>query len=168
MAGIDPNQRSLTGLPVVGVVPLSQMVGEDDEDTRLLQKMADDAKAYLTSFPWCGRIVDFYFGDGVGGIIGIFFAHIQPSRPEVDEWLWVIVGDLPPAYLVIDECEAPKDAAEAYIYQMRRWVAAAKLGKTSEDIIPVNVPAAPEWAERLEKRLNTLENDLLPVWFSGK
>jgi len=72
----------------------------DDEDTRLLIEMAQQAKDYLSSFALCGSIREAYFGDGYGGIAAIFFFHIQPMRPEVDEWLWVVVGDLPPAYLV--------------------------------------------------------------------
>ena len=155
-----------TALPVTGVVSISQMVGDDEEDTRLLREMCELARSYLSSFSWCKAITDFYFGDGIGGIIAIFFAHIEPTQPDVDEWLWVIVGDIPPAYLVTDDCCTPQQAAEGYIEEMRRWVAAAKIGQTSEDIIPVNVPATPEWAATLEKRLDALQFDVLPKWFS--
>ena len=141
------------------------MVGDDDEDTKLLRGMAEEARRYLSSFEWCRSIRQFYFGDGIGGVIGIFFAHIEPARADVDEWLWVIVGDIPPAYLVTDDCCTPKQAAEGYIREMRRWVASAKLGRTSSDIIPVNVPANPEWAAELEKRLDALEFEILPKWF---
>lgn len=106
------------------------------------------------------------FGDGIGGIIGIFFAHIEPERSDVDEWLWVIVGDLPPAYLVTDDCRTPKEAAGGYISEMRRWVDAAKSGDSLQGVIPVNVPATPEWAAGLEKRLDALEFELLPQWFT--
>jgi hypothetical protein len=37
---------------------------------------------------------------------------------------------------------------------MRKWVALAKQGRTSRDVIPVNAPATPESAETLEARLN--------------
>lgn len=45
---------------------------------------------------------------------------------------------------------------EGYIEEMRKWVAAAYKRKTEPDIIPVEVPATPESAESLEKRLDTL------------
>ena len=153
------------GLPVTGVVPVADMVGENEEETRYLREMAERAQHFLMSFSWCKSIRSFYFGDGIGGIIGIFFAHIEAARSDVDEWLWVIVGDVPPAYLVTDVCCTPKQAAEGYIREMRRWVGAAKERRTAEDIIPVNVPATPEWAEKLEKRLDCLQFDLLPKWF---
>ena len=60
-------------------------------------------------------------------------------------YLWVIVGDLPPAHLVTEECTTAKDAVEGYIEEMREWVAAAKAGLTSAEPIPVNVSAMPEW-----------------------
>ena len=92
------------GMPVTGVVPLSQMKGDDEEENRLLQEMSKRAQRYLSGFKWCESILDFYFGDGVGGVFAVFFARIKPASPEIDEWLWVIIGDIPPAYLVTDVC----------------------------------------------------------------
>jgi len=37
---------------------------------------------------------------------------------------------------------------------MRGWVDAAKNGEPVDDLIPVNVPPTPEWAEELDSRLN--------------
>jgi hypothetical protein len=154
-------------LPVTGIIPVSEMRGEDKADTALLHAMSEEAQLFLSSFAWCTSIREFYFGSGVGGIVAAFFAHIEPSRTDVDEYLWVIVGDLPPAYLVTGECPTAKDAVEGYIEETRKWIAAAKAGLTSPDIISVNVSATPEWAEKLEKRLDFLENNVLPEYFSS-
>jgi hypothetical protein len=91
------------------------MAGEDSEDSHLLQRMAVEAENYLSSFAWCQSIESRYFGAGIGGIVGIFFFGIQSRRPDVDEWLWVVVGDLPPAYIVTDDCDTPSEALDAYI-----------------------------------------------------
>jgi hypothetical protein len=48
---------------------------------------------------------------------------------------------------------------------MRKWVSLAKEGRTSADVIPVNVPATPEFAEVLGKRLDALEEKIIPYWF---
>jgi hypothetical protein len=116
------------GFPVRGVVPIDQMSGEDEEELRLLREMATEARDFLTSFKWCKAIREAYFGDGYGKIVAVFFFHIEPSRPEVDEWLWVVVGDLPSAHLVTDDCKTPSQALEGYIYEMSKWVELAKLG----------------------------------------
>jgi len=152
-------------LPVTGVVPISDMRGENDEETALLRAMSERAQEFLRSFPWCSTITEFYFGDGIGNVFAVFLARIQPSRSGVDEFLWVVVGDIPPAYLVTDACHTPKEAMEGYIEEMRRWVAAAYKGHTSQDIIPVNASPTPESAQLLGKRLDTLEQQILPAWF---
>jgi hypothetical protein len=56
------------------LTPLMEVKGEDAEDTRLLLGMADTARRYISSFSWCGEILDVRFGGGVGGIfaIGVF------------------------------------------------------------------------------------------------
>lgn len=149
-------------LPVRGVIPIEQMVGEDSDDTALLQAMEIDAENYLLSFAWCQSIDSRYFGAGIGGIVGIFFFGIRPNGPGVEDWLWVIVGDLPSAYLVIRECKSPSEALSAYIWEMKRWVKLAENGHTSHDVIPVNVPATPEWAKELGSRLEFLQINVLP------
>jgi len=142
-------------------MPIEKLFGEDLEDTRLLQAMAADTEKFLESFEWCKAIEEKYFSTGIGGVVAIFFFGIDPKRPQVVEWLWVVVGDLPSAYLVTDNCECPSKALEAYIWNMRRWSRLAKPGKASPDVIPVNVPATPKWAKELEGRLNFLEQHIL-------
>jgi|SRR5579859_128351 len=149
-------------LPVKGVIPINQLFGEDKLDTRLLKDMASEARNYLQNFHWCKRILDAYFGDGVGGIVAVFFFHIEPSRTDIDEWLWVVVGDVPSAYLVIDNATTPSLALEGYIEEMSKWVKLAKLGKSSSKVIPVNVPATSENARLLEVRLKSIEEMIVP------
>jgi hypothetical protein len=80
----------------------------------------------------------------------------------VDEWLWVVVGDLPSAYLVIDVSKTPSQALESYIDEISKWVKLAKLGRSSKKVIPVNVPATPESAVALEGRLKFLREVMVP------
>ena len=135
-------------------MPLEKLFGEDPEDTLLLKSMAVDAEKFLESFEWCQGIEEKYFGAGIGGVVAIFLFGIVPARQQVDEWLWVVVGDLPSAYLVTDDCEVPSEALQGYITEMRKWVRLAKAGRTSPNVIPVNVPPTPEWAKELEGRLD--------------
>jgi hypothetical protein len=152
------------GMPVKGVTPLDQMVGEDDEDTRLLRVMASGAQNFLRCFPWCKNIREAYFGDGIGGIVAVFLFRIEPAREGVDEWLWVVFGDAPPAYLVTDACETPSQALEGYMEEMTKWVNLARQGTSSNDVIPVYVPATPENAADLERRLKFLQEIVVPAF----
>jgi hypothetical protein len=154
--------------PVQGIVPIDKLFGDDEEDTRLLTAMALEARNYISSFSWCRSIREAYFGDGYGGIIAVFFFRIEPDQPEVDEWLWVLVGDIPPAYLVVDDCKTPSEALDGYIREMSKWVKSAKQGKSSKRVIPVNTPATPEFAEMLERRLKVLRETVVPAFKEGE
>jgi len=154
-------------LPVTGVVPISEMLGEDDSESQMLRDMERKARDFISQFEWCEGISDFYFGAGIGDVFAVFLAHIKPARPAVDRYLWIVVGDIPSAYLVTDDCPDPREALEGYIWEMRKWVALAKQGRSSEDVIPVNVPATPECAKQLEVRLDTLEQKIIPSWFTS-
>jgi hypothetical protein len=157
-----PSRGSAPPAWASGVVPLSDVAGHTPEETSLLLDMAEVAKCYLASFRWCRSISEMYFGDGIGKIVGLFLCRIVPSENGVDEWLWVVVGDIPPAYLVTDLCKNPAQALDAYIEEMSKWIELAREGKSSEDVIPVNRPATPEEGERLRIQLELLGRLLRP------
>lgn len=82
--------------------PVSELTAEDweegPEELELIRKLATRAEGYLTSQRWCAAVQDLRFGDGVGGVVGVFLARPQYAKSAIDdEWLWVIVGDLPSA-----------------------------------------------------------------------
>jgi hypothetical protein len=142
-----------------GLIPAANINGDDDLDTKLLREMSEDARRYISSFSWCEAVTDSYFGGGVGGIFAVFFFHIRPGRHGVDSWIWTMVGDIPSAYLPLADSHSPAEAFETYIRGMRKWVELARKGKTGntrQGVPPVSVPATPEWAEKLNKKLEGL------------
>lgn len=149
------------GLDVSSLVSIRMISREDEKETRLLQKMANQAKLYLLSFKWCKGIKSGWLGWGVGGICGVFLFKIVPASKGVDELLWVIVGDLPPAYLVTDHASTALEALEVYVELMQEWIDSIHQGKSVEDCIPVNVPPTAEHADLLEKRLNFIRQKFL-------
>jgi hypothetical protein len=122
--------------------------------------MLDAALGFLQSFGWCGRVRESYLGIGIPGVVAVFLFRIVPKGPKVDELIWVVVGDVPPAYLVTDNAPNPAAALDAYIGEMETWVRAARSGESVSGLIPVNVPPTTENAEALERRLKMLD-DLL-------
>ncbi len=137
------------------------MKGEDQDETTQLHELLEEATNYLKAFPWVRGIKAAYLGIGVSRIVGVFLFEIIPSRRDVDDKVWVIVGDLPPAYITAEESPNPAAALDAYIGAMEQWVEAAKAGRTVEDLIPVNVPPTAENAARLESRLRFLDQEIL-------
>lgn len=157
-------ENASNNIPVKGIIPLDQMLGGDDEDTALLRVMASGAENFLRCFPWCSGIREAYYGDGYGGIVAVFLFRIESSRVGVDEWLWVVFGDVPPAYLVTDSCKTPSQALEGYMGEILKWVSLAKEGRTSKDVIPVYVPATPENAADVEGRMKIIKEVIIPAF----
>ena len=132
---------------------------EDVQEQELLVKRSQEVMDYLLSFNWCCRIEKLWFAGGFSHI-AVFFAEIDSVK--YDSELWVIVGDLPPAHLVIDEVADFKEALLTYAYHMRKWVAAVKAQQSTKKCIPVNLEPTEELALMLESRLNFIENEYVP------
>lgn len=157
------------------LTPVAELSGEDAEDRALLEEMVTRARGYLEMFGWCREVVETYVGEiAIGGVVAVLLFRIVPAREGVDEWLWVIVGDLPPAYLPIDGLQSPGAALADYIDEMQLWVDAAKAGRSIEGLIPVEtsdgsmlLPPSPELALELEGRLRYLADEILPRTSAG-
>jgi len=139
------------------MVPLSQV--HDPE----VRELADEALRFLESHSWCGRVKSGELAFAIAGVVGIFKFSFEPARPDVDSLLWVVTGDLPPAYLVTDDAPDWQSALAGYVDEMRKWVAAARSGTSTAEVIPVNVSPTPEYADLLESRLAFLERGLISV-----
>ena len=151
---------------VVGV-PVRSMRGDDGQDPALLRGMLSAAETYLRSFSWCGHVLSSFFGGGVGGVFAVFLFKIQPARPMVGSWIWVVVGDIPSACLPLEGCKSPADVFERYIWGIEKWIELAREGRvgTADDgVPPINVPATPEWADKLERSLDLLTLKVKPFF----
>lgn len=128
-----------------------------------VKELAIEAKNFLLSHRWCREITGGYLAFAVAGVIGVFLFDIIPSHPEVDSTLWVITGDIPPAYLVTDDADSWQDALEGYVYEMHKWVNAVRNHESLDGIIQVSAEPTLEHAEMLEGRLNFIQNNLINV-----
>jgi hypothetical protein len=92
------------------------------------------------------------------------------SRPEVDPWIWIMIGDVPPAYLPRTDCGSPAAAFGTYFHGMSKWVELARKGKSGtpqHGLPPVNLPTTPEWAEKVNQKLRGLTLTIKPL-FTGE
>jgi hypothetical protein len=97
----------------------TEIFGEDEEETIELNVLHKDAENYLYSFSWCIKIVKSYMGFGYPGIVAVSLFNIIPSSKDVDDWIWVINGDLPSAYITTEGNPNPAYALAGYINEMR-------------------------------------------------
>lgn len=154
----------MTGVDMTKLELVERLRGEDAEETEELRALARKAEQFITGFSWCDGIERAYAGLVIPSVVGTFLFVIRPAKADVDSTLWVIVGDVPPAYLVVDEATNPAMALKRYIELMSEWVDAAEEGKSVEDLIPVNVPPTKEYAAKLKTRLEFLRERILPEY----
>jgi hypothetical protein len=145
------------------VIALDSIVGDDETDTRLLREMADEAERYIRSFAWCLQLKEGFFTDGFGGVVAIFLFRTDIAKLGKDQWTWVFVGDIPSAYLEMDnDFGSPQDALKRYIEGIEEWIIAARSGRSLHELIPIDVPTDLDTADALAGRADTLRRQILP------
>jgi hypothetical protein len=150
------------------LAPVTKLVGEDAEETRELEALVAKAKEFIMTFDWNADIREIFSGIAVPGVVGVFLVWIVPRSANVDDELWVVVGDVPPAYLVTDDAPTPASALALYTDLMSEWVAAVRSGQSVSDLIPVDAEPTRENAEMLASRLRFLVERVLPEYSGSR
>lgn len=143
--------------------PLHEIAGADSEDRQALLDLAEQASSYIKSFRWCPPIEQLLLAFGVGGVVALFLIRFERAiGGGGDRELWIVVGDLPPAYFVTDEARTPAQALEVYCELMEDWAdQVLSRGDTTESF-PVAVEPTKEHAEMLKSRLEFIRQKLIP------
>jgi hypothetical protein len=139
-----------------------EIVGDDAEDTALLEQMARDARAYIESFEWCPPISRVSLGYGVGGVLALFRFEFAYAIEDTDSELWVVVGDIPSAYFIYEGNEDKAVALECYCALMEEWALAVRDGDPVDECFPVDFEPTVENAEELISRVAFIRNELRP------
>lgn len=142
------------------VMPWSTFLASEYEDKEEGKELYLQAKNYLESHGWCLGVEESYVGMLYPGIIGIFLYKIVPGG-DADEWIWIVVGDIPPAYLTVDICPNPATALDGYIGAMEEWIYAVDNGESVQKLIHVNAPPTKKYADMLRGRLEFLDKEIL-------
>ena len=143
------------------MIDRSQLIPEKSIKNEEVAILSEEAKKFLLSHKWCNSIIEVNLSFSIAGIIGVFLIKIEPTDLHIDDELWVVVGDLPPAYFVTDHICDWQEALKVYVSEMNLWVDAVRSGSPLEDIIPVNAQSSLENADLLEKRLVFIKNEFV-------
>jgi len=149
-------------LDLTKLIRAETIMGEDLEDTTLLKAMLGSAQSYMASFGWCPPVEEVYLAFGVGGVIAVFLFHFREKIGQTDDWLWVIEGDVPSAYLVLDDVSSPAEVLKVYCELMENWARAVLDQSPLDDVFPVREEAITENAESLLRRIDFIRTKLIP------
>ena len=131
-----------------------------DADLRALTR---EAEAFLGRQRWVARVHNITPLFAIEGVLGVFRCALIPSEPDADVMVWVVVGDLPPAYLVHEPGDSWQDALRKYVDEMTLWVEAVRRGEPLDRVIPVNAAPTLEHADLLASRLDFIRTRLIEV-----
>lgn len=126
-----------------------------------VKTLAEKAVSFVQRHSWCAEVVSGQVGFAIPDKLGVFLLELTPAGPEAERQLWVVVGDVPPAYLVCDEAPDWQQALKRYTEEMSRWVAAVREGGSLDDVIPVAASPTRENAELLQRRIEFIEQEIL-------
>ncbi len=132
------------------------------EEIECVLNLYSEAKEYLESFEWCLNSNKVWFENKYSFYdkIGVFLFEIDPIDNTVDDFVWVIVGDLPSVYLD-KSVESGREAIEIYCELMEDWVQNVKEGNSTIDCYPIPNEPTLENAELLESRIEFIKTNLL-------
>lgn len=128
------------------------------DEIHCVLKLQQEAEEYLKSFDWCLKIKKSWYDNEFSSydIIGVFLFEIEPINETVDDFVWVIIGDLPTVYLD-KSVTSGKEALEIYCDLMEDWIDNVKNGQSLEECFPVpNEPTA-ENADLLKTRIELIK-----------
>jgi hypothetical protein len=144
------------------LTPIEDIRSDDDESTLQLRELAAKARDYVSSFDWCLPIDAMYLADGVGRIIGLFLIEFSGKIGGTDERLWVVAGDIPSAYMIVEPPAAANDALETYCEMMGDWANAVLVTHDFDNVFPVDAAPTPGNATLLRKRVEFIREEIIP------
>lgn len=158
----DEEDSLMSSTPISGVSLLAEVQWEDDDEGALVREMESLARRYLLEHRWCLSVRRVRVGFAVGKVVAVFLVEIE-AKPEVDDCLWVVVGDLPSAYFVTDNTRNSCDAIEAYCELMDAWIDAVRTHGRLDAVFPVAAAPTLEHADMLASRIESLRSICLPA-----
>ena len=135
---------------------------EKDDEELLVREAQAEAIAYISSFAWCPEIQSISYEDGVPGIVAVFIVSFQtPIEGTSDDRLWIVIGDLPSAYLVMDAGGCVRETLYSYCDLMTDWVTAVRTHSSLDDVFPVRADPTEEFAAMLDHRVKYLRQHII-------
>lgn len=144
--------------PFPNIRPLSIQAEESGTE-----ELVSSMNTFLGGFSWVRQTGNVWTALSIPGVFGLFLVELDPGSADVDWYIWVAVGDIPPAYISTEYALSPAEALEGYLAEMRAWAKAVENGESVDDLIPVNGAPTMDNAKALKSRLSFLESEILPM-----
>lgn len=152
---------------IASYVPFDRVTGDDAEDDRAIRELLARAENFIAAQSWNSRPTERYLAFGIGGVIAVCLFRMTPPVFGTDEYIWVVAGDMPPAYFVTDCAMNAHDALLTYCELMDAWVVAVEAGRSLDEVFPVAAEPTAEHAAMLRSRLAHIRERFVPMLSRG-
>jgi len=132
------------------------------DEIKAILNLYDEAKRYIESFDWCSKTIDCWYDKDYSlyDKLAVFLFHIQPINVDVDDYIWIIVGDLPSVYLD-KSIKNGKEALQVYCDLMSEWSDNVKNSRSITDSYPVDANPTIKNADLLDIRISLIKSEIL-------
>jgi hypothetical protein len=142
------------------MILLEEALKSKPEDLEFVA-LAKEANLFLKGHNWCKAIEKQWLAANWDNILIVFYFDLIPNSSDVDDHVWIIVGDIPPAYIDIESANNETEAVRAYTEIMDDWVQCVKSGRSVDDCYPINVAPEKKYADMLDIRLQFIRKYIL-------
>lgn len=125
-------------------------------------KMNDQASVYIEGFRWCKEVRDSFLYLNLGSTLCIFLFEIENSASSEDNFLWIMVGDIPAMYLDIYGSKTTIEVLRRYNALAKDWISNVGRGLSVDDCYPFSAEPTMEMADMLKKRVDFIEKTIIP------
>jgi hypothetical protein len=139
------------------------------ENSAAYEQLAADARRFLLAQGWCPGVRCVYFAEGFEHV-AVFYCELVTSPGNPTD-CWVVIGDLPPAYLSTELCKTAIEALIGYVTEMLNVVDAFEKGDDVSELIPLltkdtflPLELTPDVMYMLADRLRFILTRVLPLF----
>lgn len=136
------------------------LVGDMKEDKAFF-KLAKEAEFFLESHSWCKKVVNQWFSAGWEEMVLVFFFEIIPNSHAADNFVWIVVGDIPPCYIDIESAQNSNEVIQVYVEIMEDWINCVNNGESVENCYPVEAPPEKKYADMLSRRIQFIKDYII-------
>jgi hypothetical protein len=144
------------------MAPVFRLTDESDSESKALLDLARNAREYLQSFAWCTPIREVRLAFGIAGVLGLFLVEFDKKIQGTDDRLWVVSGDLPQAYFVVEPNDTAQVALERYCSLMDGWIFSVLSFGDFDEVYPVKAQRTAANADQLRRRIDFIRSEIVP------
>jgi hypothetical protein len=125
-------------------------------------KMHQKASLYIKGFRWCREVKDSTLYLNLGSTLCVFLVEIDNIASNEDNFLWIMVGDIPSMYLDVYGAKTTIEVLSRYNALAKDWIFNVEHKLSVDDCYPFDTESTIKMAYMLKKRVDFVEKTIIP------